>query len=298
MPTEIITSARAELSPTDLHAEDLLDEIHRQRDLSRQARQAAEQARDQAEKLRLELSERLEQIEDERREVLEKARSEAGAEVQSLQDDLRELRRLLARARQPLDALQIVEQKVAELEESVEVPIERQAPRRQVASLADAILNRPVRLGDKVRLRTLNTHGVVTSIGEEEAEIQVGMLRVRTRLNDLQPIAENNQATQPEASPARDYLTTSSTSLPASPGFELDLRGRRADDALEVLERYLDSAYLAGLPFARIIHGKGTGKLRQAVREALQNHPHVGTFEAGGDKEGGEGVTVAKLKTA
>jgi DNA mismatch repair protein MutS2 len=274
MPAESIASARAELSPTDLRAEDLLDEIHRQRDLSRQARLAAEQARDQAEKLRLELAERLEKIEDERREVLEKARSEASVEVQSLQNELRELRRLLIRARQPLDALQIVEEKVAALEESVEFPIERQAPRRQVPSLSDAILNRPVRLGDKVRLRTLNTQGVVTSIGEEEAEIQVGILRVRTRLSDLQPIAESDHASHPEPSPTRDYPTTSSIGMPASPGFELDLRGRRADDALEALERYLDSAYLAGLPFVRIIHGKGTGKLRQAVRQALQNHPH------------------------
>ncbi len=293
MPEEIITSARAELNPTDLRAEDLLDEIHRQRDLSQQARQAAEQARDQATKLRAELAERLEKIEDERRQVLEKARSEAGAEVQELQNELRELRRILARARQPLDALQIVEQKVAALEEAVETPVERQVPR-----LGETALYRPVRLGDKVRLRTLNTQGVVTSISEEEAEIQVGMLRVRTRLADLQPIADSAQTAQPQPSPDMDYTQPASTSLTASPGFELDLRGRRADDALEALERYLDSAYLAGLPFVRIIHGKGTGKLRQAVRQALQNHPHVGAFEAGGDKEGGDGVTVAKLKTS
>jgi DNA mismatch repair protein MutS2 len=57
----------------------------------------------------------------------------------------------------------------------------------------------------------------------------------------------------------------------------------------------MDAAYLAGLPWVRIIHGKGTGKLRQAVRQALSQHPHVRSFEAGGDKEGGEGVTVAKL---
>ncbi|MCX7609800.1 MAG: Smr/MutS family protein, partial [Anaerolineales bacterium] len=59
---------------------------------------------------------------------------------------------------------------------------------------------------------------------------------------------------------------------------------------------YLDQAYLAGLPFVRIIHGKGTGKLRQVVRQALSRHPYVQSFEEGGDKEGGEGVTVAKLK--
>ena len=203
------------------------------------------------------------------------------------------MRRLLARARQPLDALQIVEQKVAALEETIEIPIERQVPR-----LGDKVLYRPVRLGDKVRLRTLDTQGVVTAINEEEAEIQVGMLRVRTRLTDLQPLAENDKAAQPEPSTVKDYLMPSSSDLPASPGFELDLRGQRADDALEALERYLDSAYLAGLPFVRIIHGKGTGKLRQSVRQALQNHLHVSAFEAGGDKEGGEGVTVAKLRTA
>ena len=81
----------------------------------------------------------------------------------------------------------------------------------------------------------------------------------------------------------------------ASPGMELDLRGQRAEDALEMLDRYLEKAYMAGLPFVRIIHGKGTGKLRQEVRAALKDHPQVASFEEGGDKEGGEGVTVAKL---
>ncbi|MDP2976735.1 MAG: Smr/MutS family protein, partial [Anaerolineales bacterium] len=60
-------------------------------------------------------------------------------------------------------------------------------------------------------------------------------------------------------------------------------------------DRYLEKAYLAGLPFVRIIHGKGTGKLRTEVRAALKEHPHVASFETGHDKEGGDGVTVAKL---
>jgi DNA mismatch repair protein MutS2 len=81
----------------------------------------------------------------------------------------------------------------------------------------------------------------------------------------------------------------------ASPGIELDLRGQRAEDALEMLDRYLEKAYMTGLPFVRIIHGKGTGKLRQEVRAALKDHPHVTSYEEGGDKEGGAGVTVAKL---
>ena len=76
---------------------------------------------------------------------------------------------------------------------------------------------------------------------------------------------------------------------------ELDLRGLTVDDMLIELDRYLDTAYLAGLPFVRIIHGKGTGALRQAVRDELRGHPLVSSFRAGEANEGGEGVTVAKL---
>ncbi|HAE60228.1 MAG TPA: hypothetical protein DCG54_12180 [Anaerolineae bacterium] len=68
-----------------------------------------------------------------------------------------------------------------------------------------------------------------------------------------------------------------------------------AEDAVSRLEDYLDKAYLAGMPFVRIIHGKGTGKLRQEVRAALKNHPQVATYEIGLETEGGDGVTVAKM---
>jgi len=309
MPEPIITSARSELSPTDIRAEDLLDEIHRQRDLTRKARTAAENARHEAETMRAELAKRLEKIEDERMQVLEKARREAEEQVEAVQDELREVRRQLARTRQPLEVIEEVEEKIEELQESIELPVERRAPEKSVSSI-----RRAVRLGDKVRLHSLNTQGVVTSLGEEEAEVQVGVLRIRTRLAELQIVGEDMPPTAgsyglPTArellaathSTATGNRVAGSTHAPSrqiyaeSPGIELDLRGQRSEEALDALERYLDSAYLAGLPWVRIIHGKGTGKLRQAVREALSQSPHVKSFESGGDTEGGEGVTVAKL---
>ena len=85
------------------------------------------------------------------------------------------------------------------------------------------------------------------------------------------------------------------TSRGASPGLELDLRGLRVDDGLSQLDSYLDAAYVAGLPFVRIIHGKGTGAMRTAIRDVLHGHPLVSHYERGGEKEGGDGVTVVNL---
>jgi DNA mismatch repair protein MutS2 len=289
MPEAIVASARQELDPTDLRTEDLLDEIHRQRDLARQARSAAESARRDAEALQIELVERLEQIEDERHNLLEKAREQSERQVEELQEEVRRIRRDLARLRQPVEALQPIEEQVQALEEVVEKRVER-----SLLTIKDRPLRRAIRLGDKVRLRSLNTQGVVTALSEDDAEVQVGMLRVRTRLSEL---ALSSETAEPSAKPARSETPpASSASLPASPGLELDLRGQRVDEAQAALERYLDAAYLAGLPWVRIIHGKGTGRLREVVRQALQGHPHVRSFEAGGDKEGGEGVTVIKLQ--
>ncbi len=298
MPEPIVNGARSEINPEDLRAEDLLEEIHRQRDLARQARTEAELARQEIDNLRSELVERLEQIEDERREILDLARQEAKARVEELEGELTTLRSALAQARQPLEAIDAVEKQVADLERDYEEPIERLPLEDE-----DIIFDRPIRLGDKVKLRSLNTQGVVTSLGEEELEVQVGALRVRTRLSEVElvRIDEGSEPGKVLPGPVQEYqgskVTHTGFNAP-SPGIELDLRGQRAEDALDQLEHYLDAAYMAGLPFVRIIHGKGTGKLRKAVRETLGTHPHINSYEPGGPSEGGDGVTIAKLKTS
>jgi DNA mismatch repair protein MutS2 len=305
LPKTIIEQARTELDPNDIRAEDLLDEIHRQRDIARNARSSADRARSQAENLRNDLLKRLESIEDERMKILETARLEAEAEMKALKDELREVRKSLAKARQPVEALEPVEAQIHELEAIVQLPVERMPEK------VDLPQTRSLRLGDKVRLRNLGTQGIVTALGEDEVEVSMGSLRVRTRLGDLEWGMQSSgeqlsgasrirQATDSREKRTQKESTTRAeagpgATLPASPGFELDLRGQRADDALEILDRYLDSAYLAGLPFVRIIHGKGTGRLREVVHAALNQHAHIRSFELGGEKEGGEGVTVARL---
>ena len=286
---EIIAAARSEIDPTELKADDLLDEIYRQRELAQQTRAEAERAHHQAERARAELTERLEEIEDERLQVLADAQAQAEAEMETLQEELRKIRRQLAQARQPLEVVDEVEETVKKLEKKVEAPKQRKPVTREVPTVID----RPIRLGDKVKLRTLGKEGVVSSLGEEQAEIMVGNLRVRVDLYDLELLGGKPQEKQ-----RVEVRTDTSNFQVPSPGVELSLRGYAVDEALEKLERYLDRAFVSGLPYVRIVHGKGTGKLRDAVRRELKSHPHISRFESGAYNEGGDGVTVAFLKKA
>jgi DNA mismatch repair protein MutS2 len=289
MPGPIIEAARSEIDPTDVRAEDLLDEIHRQRDLARQAREKADAARREAESLRDELAERLDQIEDERFALMEETRQQAERDLERLREELEDLRRQLARARQPLEVVDEVEKAVETLEEEVSEPVVREEPEKPVRKPQG-----PLRLGEKVHLRSLGQDGVVRAMGEDEIEVQVGRLRIRARHADVVRKGESEtQAEEAKVTKKSGKITLPYT--PDSPGVELDIRGQRVDEGLDAMDRYLERAYLAGLPFVRIIHGKGTGKLRQSVRQALGRNPHVKRFEGGGRKEGGEGVTVAHL---
>ncbi len=292
LPATIIDAAKAEINPADLRAEDLLDEIHRQRDLALQARDSAEQAQQEAESYRQALADRLDQIEDERLALLEGARQTAERQLDEIREELENLRRQLAKAHQPLEIVEQVEEAVEILEEDVTVPVVRKVPKDPVRKPKG-----PLRLGEKVHLRSIDQDGVVTAITEDEVEVQIGMLRIRARMADVM----RKGVSEPEAEKKEPRQKAGKITLPPtqnSPGMELDIRGQRTDEGLEILERYIERAYLAGLPFVRIIHGKGTGRLRASVRQALRNSPHVDRFEDGEQAEGGEGVTVAFLKAS
>jgi DNA mismatch repair protein MutS2 len=252
-------------------------------------------------KLRRELNERLEKIEDERRDVLAKARAEGELEVEVLKRNAQSLRAQLEKLRQPLAALEKIEAKLEQVEEKVQAPVER-GPK--TVDRGPSTAYRPLALGERVIVRTLGSEGIVTTLGEGEAEVQVGALRVRAKLSELARKSDNQETTAGE-SPVKKPGQKNSIGKPpstvnrqpstASPGMELDLRGQSAEDALSKLADYLDKAYLSGMPFVRIIHGKGTGMLRQEVRAALKGHPQVASYEEGHPSEGGDGVTVAKM---
>ncbi len=288
LPQSIIDEARGMVAADDLEVDALLEDIRRARDEAAAAHAEAEKMRDEAEQLRAALQARLDAIEEERRELLRKARNKGRRELGKLRKKMRKMRQDMRQAALPLDALNAVEARAETLEVRLEQPI---APAVELPlDLDDEGDLSYFRLGETVWVRTLNTEGQITELTKNEAEVQIGRMRLRARLEDLERRGKLERKLS-EVSKRNDPLPVRS----ASPGMELDMRGQIVDDALPRLDEYLNAAYMAGLPFVRIIHGKGTGALRRAVREALRGHPLVRSSERGSHKEGGDGVTVVKI---
>ncbi|MBN2305183.1 MAG: endonuclease MutS2 [Anaerolineae bacterium] len=292
----IIASARALVGDTDLAADDLLDEIHRKREETRRAASAQVESFQKAEELRAELRGRLHEIEEERRRVLTEAREEADNELEALRSEIRRMRKRLQAAGQPLDIIKQVEQETATLDENMlALPV----PESQVPG--DNGDTPDFRVGDLVWVSTLNAEGQITELSASDAEVMVGRLRLRANLGDLtyrsktESKRDKKQKRIAIGPRGRAATRTEVSTKTATPGLELDMRGQRIEDAIPSMEDYLDAAYMSGMPFVRIIHGKGTGALRQAVRDRLHGHPLVQRYETGKPKEGGDGVTIVTL---
>lgn len=272
----IVAEARASLSPTELEVEDMLEDIRTDRAAAAAAREAAEAAQQELQGQVRELEERLVETESERREIVNQARREAQQELEQVRGELRQLRRQAVRQAEIQQALE----RVQELEESTQqLPPVTPLP---VPAIED------LQAGDRVWVNTLQREGELTDLGEDEAEVQIGTFRARVPLHELEPRSQ----------PARtDEGRGVRVTRPAPPrvGLELDMRGQTVEEASLSLDKYLDDAYLAGLPYVHIIHGKGTGALRRYVRETLQNHPLVAEYRRGDRHEGGDGVTVVNL---
>lgn len=286
MPASIIDVARGMVAETDLHTEDLLAGIAQAYQETLQARDQAEAVRDQLQDLQADVQARLVYIEDERREVINQAREQARQELEQVRAEISALRDELKAAAVTLEVLDGLEDETAKL--AAQMAPEPAAAPPPLPSRGGE--HRPIRVGDTVWVEALNTSGQVAALEEGEAEVHAGRLRLRVKVNELEW-----QTPPPEPKPRDESVTVVSSGLPSSPGIEIDVRGLTTDEALPRVDKHIDAASLAGLPWLRIIHGHGTGVLKRAVRKMLREHPLVQSHHPGQPQEGGEGVTIARL---
>jgi len=287
---DIIADARQMVATDELAADDLLDEIQRTRAEIRVQHDEVNDLRDRLSTQRDELQARLDKIEDERRDVIRAARRHAEDDLTDFNKELRKMRSELRSAGMPVDTIVALQAAADKMANWTKAPLD---DGEEVQQLED--VDWIPRIGDTVFLDTLNAEGVIVELDDKEAQVQVGSLRIRAKYNDIRKRTRSEKRTKKRGH-VREYEP--SDTLPPivkSPGMELDLRGQRVEEAIEMLDRYVDAAYTSGLPFGRIIHGKGTGRLRQAVREYLTDHTLISKVTQGQANEGGSGVTVVHM---
>jgi DNA mismatch repair protein MutS2 len=294
MPSEVLTTARSYVSAEEREAEVMLDQIARERAIAEDARARALKEAAEAATLKVRARTALREAEQRHREVWETAQAEAEAELAELRREAHRVRLQLQAARSQAS----VEPAREAIESALTLPTIRvpQAP-PVPAEPVEADEPRPalIALGSEVLVPRLGLPGRVTSIRDDSVEVEVLGRRVHMPLRELEgarrPTSAERRAAEPERQPTLGVATPRGD-VP----YQLDLRGARRDEALERLEQYLEDASLAGLPEARIVHGKGTGAIRQAVRETLRRNQHVARYAPETDSSGGDGATQVWLK--
>jgi DNA mismatch repair protein MutS2 len=293
MPPSVIVDARSFTAPEELRADDLLAEIQGTLRGARDERAEADRLKTEAERLTQQLRSRLAAVEQERARVLEEADEERAATIAALRREADDVRRELRRLRAERERLTAIDERIARLPRTRPT---RPAPTTPDASPAFAV-------GDAVRIASLGTTGMVRSLNTagDNAEVEVGGMRVHVRTSDLVRVQGETRASPRERAVASGYLASSDTPRRVtSEGWapiqsQLDLRGLTTEEARFRLDQYLNEAYMEGLSTVRVVHGKGTGAVRQAVRDLLVDHPLVRSHETAEQREGGEGATVVQL---
>lgn len=292
VPNDVIEEARNILHAGDQQADDLINDIRRRREQAQTELESAERTRADVEELRRRAARALRDAERNRLE----ARDRATAEVEQELQQAREVARQMQRPRSSIvtvpdraeDARESSRKIATALEETRRLRRKRSQPSAQAGQT-----KRALRVGDRVRVHSLETNADVLSIDGSHATVQLGALKSRVPVTDLERTSGSSESS--EANRASHRPTLPKPDISAS--VETDLRGLRAAEVEPRLEQYLHDAYLAGLPWVRIIHGKGTGALRNVVRDVLQAHPVVERSETAKQNEGGDGATVAWLRT-
>jgi DNA mismatch repair protein MutS2 len=158
---------------------------------------------------------------------------------------------------------------------------------------------REIAVGDKVKLKSFGSIGIVDSIKDEVAEVRVKSLRLRERLDNLELVelaVPAKSKLNKLAGMSKASATTVGLESDEQNRSELNVIGKTTDEAVDAVDKFLDEASLAGVNQLRLIHGHGTGALRKAIAEMLKGHPHVERFNAAPQDQGGSGATIVDLK--
>ncbi|MDD2497247.1 MAG: endonuclease MutS2 [Desulfitobacteriaceae bacterium] len=291
LPDEVINQAGEFLTRDQVQVADLIANLEMDQRVSEQERKEAEILRRELQAMKQRMAEKETELYNREVEIIRKAQNESLRILKETREEaevvFRDLKTSLEAEAQKAqnESLRKAREKLKEKAEviSASLPEKKylgQKPKKVVP-------------GQLVEIPKLNQKGYVLSKPNQDGElfIQAGIMKIMVKLNDLRILENKEQETGKARTGQMRMEKVKSISN------ELDLRGKTVDEALEEMDKYLDDALVAGLNDLRIIHGKGTGALRDAVTSFLKNHRQVKSYRLGGFNEGGTGVTVVSLKS-
>jgi len=281
----IIERAKAQVSAESHNIENMIASLERSKKQTEENEARTRAAREEAERLRAEWEQKLEVLEEEKEERLAEAAKQAADIIRAAEREaeriIQELRRL-----QKEKQAEVKEHELIATKQRLAAAMPKVEKRKKAKKAAARHVFQP---GDEVKVASLNQKGyLIEKVSDDEWQVQLGILKMKIHERDLEYIGS---ASAKEVAPIATVKGKD-----AHVSLELDLRGERYEDALLRLEKYLDDAVLAGYARVSIIHGKGTGALRQGVQQFLKQHRAVKSFRFGAANEGGTGVTVVELK--
>lgn len=282
---KVIEIAKSHISADNNQVENMIASLEEsKREAEEELKEAAE-LRKQAEMLHRDLQKQIIEYYDQKEELEEKAKTQATSILEKAKEEADKIIRDLRKLKQEKKA-EVKEHELIEAKKRLEEATPKKSTKK---TLATDKQKHTFQAGDEVKVLSFGQKGhLVNKVTNDEWQVQIGILKMKVKDSDLEFIKA------PKPVETKPMTTIKGKDFHVS--LELDLRGERYENALLKVEKYLDDALLAGYPRVSIIHGKGTGALRQGVGEYLKNHRSVKNIRFGEASEGGSGVTIVEFK--
>ncbi len=294
LPDFLIEDAKTHLSAKDENFEDVIAELEHSRVTLEKEQMEIQSYKEEIRKLRNELQRKQENIDQRRDKLLKDANDKAAAILQEAKDYADETIKNFHKFGKANISIKDMEQQRSKLREKID-SAQSKSQSKNTAKPKKKVKADKLHIGDKVRVLSLNLEGTVSTLPNAKGDlfVQMGILRSQVNLRDLEYIGEAEQPYAAKSTSGSGKIRMSKSALVST---EINLIGMTVDEAMGHLDKYLDDAYLAHVPSVRIVHGKGTGALRNAVHQQLKRSKYVKSFRLGTFGEGDAGVTIAEFK--
>lgn len=290
----LIEDARTRISSNEQNFEDLLSDLEASRITIEKEQAEINRYKSEIATLKHQLKNKQEKLDESRDAILRKAKEEANQILQEAKDTADEAIRNFNKYGTTRPSIQEMEKQRTNIREKMAAN-EKKSSKKKDTAIYNPKVPKKLRIGDSVKVLSMNLTGTVHSLPNAKGDlfVQMGILRSQVNIKDLVLIEDAAPGSKKYAKTGAGKLKMSKS---ASVSTEINLIGKTVDEAIALLDKYLDDAYLAHLPSVRIVHGKGTGALRSAVQSHLKRQSYIKSFHLGEFGEGDAGVTIAEFK--